>query len=442
MRPHLLFPLLAGLLQAAPLPPYDQPPPVAPPYFRVRYEAPAAPEPGELIFPVNYTIWVPPGVSTLRGVVVHQHGCGEGSCKSGQTGAFDLHWQALAQKHGCALLAPSYEQPDKADCQMWCDPRNGSGAAFQRALQDLGAASGHPELATVPWALWGHSGGGHWAGGITLTHPDRVAAVWLRSGVPLLEANPERPTIKPHVIPDAALAVPILCNPGTKEGVTVKDGRFAGVWPANEAFFKDMRAKGALIGVAIDPLTSHECGNQRYLAIPWLDACLAARLPETPGAPLRPMPASDVWLAPLGGTGAVPSDQFKGDPKTALWLPNAAVAKSWMHYVKDTAIPDPTPPPAPANLKLSGSTLTWTATADLESGIAGFIIERGGKVIGRVPEKPGNPFGRPIFQGLQYSDTPAAPLVEMRFALPDASGTKVEDYRVRSLNTTGIQSGS
>jgi hypothetical protein len=154
------------------------------------------------------------------------------------------------------------------------------------------------------------------------------------------------------------------------------------------------------------------------------------------------MPTSDVWLAPLGGTGAVPSDQFKGDPKTALWLPNAAVAKSWMHYVQDTAIPDPTPPPAPDNLKLSGSTLTWTATADLESGIAGFIIERGGKVIGRVPEKPGNPFGRPIFQGLQYSDTPAAPLVEMRFALPDAAGTKVEDYRVRSLNTTGIQSGS
>ena len=446
MRPlylclSLSLSLAPVLLEAAtPLPPYDQPPPAAPPYYRVRYDAPASPAPGELIFPVNYTVWVPPGIATLRGVIVHQHGCGEGSCKSGQTGAFDLHWQALAQKHACALLAPSYEQPDKAECQMWCDPRNGSGAAFQKALTDLGSQSGHPELATVPWALWGHSGGGHWAGGITLTHPERVAAVWLRSGVPLLEANPERATIKPHSIPAAALLVPILCNPGTKEGLTVKDGRFAGVWPSNEAFFKGMREKGALIGIAVDPLSAHECGNQRYLAIPWLDACLTARLPETPGASLRPMPTNDVWLAALPGSEAVPSSRFPGNPNTAIWLPNATIAKSWMHYVKDTAIPDLTPPPAPTGLQLNGSTLTWTAAADLESGIAHFLIERAGTVIGKVPESPKNPFGRPIFQGLQYSDTPTAPLVEMRFAVPDATGTSAADYRVRAVNTAGLTS--
>jgi len=56
----------------------------------------------------------------------------------------------------------------------------------------------------VPWALWGHSGGGHWAGGIVLLHPERVAAAWLRSGVPLLKPNPERPAIKAHALPDAA----------------------------------------------------------------------------------------------------------------------------------------------------------------------------------------------------------------------------------------------
>ena len=76
-------------------------PPAEAPYFRVRYEAPAEPKAGELPYAVNYTIWIPPGVKTLRGVVVHQHGCGEGSCKSGLTGAFDLHWQALAATHGC-----------------------------------------------------------------------------------------------------------------------------------------------------------------------------------------------------------------------------------------------------------------------------------------------------------------------------------------------------
>ena len=273
---------VTGFAQNAP---YDVFPSAEPPYYRVRYEA--STQPGELIFPVNYTIWIPQDVKTLRGVIVHQHGCGEGSCKSGLTGAYDLHWQALAKKHDCALLAPSYEQPDKADCQMWCDPRNGSSAAFQKCLADLGEKSGHAELASVPWALWGHSGGGHWAGGMVMLHPERVAAAWLRSGVPLLKPNPDRTSIKAHTLPDAALQVPLMCNPGTKEGVTVKDGRFAGVWPANEAFFSEVRSKGGLIAVAVDPLTAHECGNQRYFAIPWLNACLQLRLPKVSGQPLK-----------------------------------------------------------------------------------------------------------------------------------------------------------
>ena len=202
----LSFLVLTASLSAQ-QPPYDVFPAADPPYYRVRYEA--STQPGELIFPVNYTVWVPPGVKSLRGVIVHQHGCGEGSCKSGLTGAYDLHWQALARKHDCALLAPSYEQPEKADCQMWCDPRNGSDAAFQKALSDLGAKSGHPELSKVPWALWGHSGGGHWAGGMTLLHPERVAAACLRSGVPMLEANPARPTIKVYTLSEAVAGVPI-----------------------------------------------------------------------------------------------------------------------------------------------------------------------------------------------------------------------------------------
>ena len=417
--------------------PYDVFPAADPPYYRVRYEAKQA---GELIFPVNYTIWMPPGVTFVRGVIVHQHGCGEGSCKSGLTGAFDLHWQALAKKHDCALLAPSYEQPDKADCQMWCDPRNGSAAAFQKCLVDLGAKSGHPELSKVPWALWGHSGGGHWAGGMVLTHPERVAAAWLRSGVPLLKANPDRSTIKTHTVPEAALQVPMMCNPGTKEGVTVKEGRFAGVWPANEEFFNAVRGQGGLVGVAVDPLTAHECGNARYLAIPWLDACLSVRLPKNSGDPLQAMPTDDVWLAPLLGSEAVPAAKFTSAANQAVWLPNEAVAKAWMPYVKDTQISDTTPPPAPTNLRVNGKELAWDAEADLESGIASFIIERDGQVIGTVPEQPKNPFGRPIFQGLQYSDTPAMPLVKMTFTDAKAEAGKKHAYRVTAVNTAGLKS--
>ena len=419
-------------------PPYDKPPEAEPPYYRVRYEA--SEKEGGLIFPVQYTVWIPAGVEKLRGVVVHQHGCGEGSCKSGQTGAFDLHWQALAKKHHCALLSPSYEQPQDANCQMWCDPRNGSGDAFQQALADLGKQCGHPELATVPWAIWGHSGGGHWCGGMVMLHPDRVVAAWLRSGVPFLEANPDRPTIKVHKLPDAALGVPIMCNPGTKEGVTVKEGRFSRVWPMNEVFFKKVRGEGGLIGVAVDPLTSHECGNQRYMAIPWLDVCLSARLADKPGDPLKPILTDEAWLAPLLGEEAVPEGKFSGDKNTAVWLPNESIARAWMHYVKDTNIPDDTPPPSPTDLKVRANELSWSAEADLESGLDHFVILRDGKEIGTVPKDPKNRFGRPIFHGLQYSDTPLAPLVQMQFIDEGATPGEKHEYRIISVNTVGLKS--
>lgn len=418
--------------------PYDVFPEAEPPYFRVRYEPSS--EPGELSFGVNYTMWIPPQVKTLRGVVVHQHGCGEGSCKSGLTGAWDLHWQALAKKHECALLAPSYEQPQDADCQLWCDPRNGSSDAFQQCLIDLGEQSGHPELAQVPWALWGHSGGGHWAGGMVLLHPQRVAAAWLRSGVPLLQANPKRPHIQPHAVPEEALSVPMMCNLGTNEGVSVKDGRFAGVWPSNETFFRQLRGRGALIGVAVDPLTAHECGNQRYLAIRWLDACLTARLPTRTSDELQPMPTESAWLAEPTGENAVPASEYDGDPLQASWLPGESVSQAWMQYVKDTAIADDSPPPAPRNVRATGNHLTWSCEADLESGLAHFLIERDGEVIAQVPRDAKNRFGRPLFQNLQYSDTPTQPLVQMEFTDSGVQSGVTHQYRVFAVNTAGLKS--
>ncbi|TWT94192.1 hypothetical protein [Neorhodopirellula pilleata] len=421
-------------------PPYDVVPEAEPPYYRVRYDASALE--GELDLPVNYTIWIPPAVETLRGVLVHQHGCGEGSCRSGLTGAYDLHWQSLATKHQCALLSPSYEQPQDADCQRWCDPRNGSGTRFQQALNDLGSASGHAELATVPWALWGHSGGGYWCGIMTLLHPQRVAASWLRSGVPTFIPREDRPSTKVIAMPNEPISVPIMINLGTEEGVTVTKGRFSGVWPAVERFFDPLRAQGNLIGIAIDPATSHQCGDQRYLAIPWFDDCLSFRLPRDSGGSLRDMPADSVWLAEKISTQAVPRSQFKGDSSAAIWLPSERVAHAWMSFVQGEQIDDDTPPPDPTNLTVEDGVLRWEATADLESGIAHFVIERNGKPIATVPDMPKNPFGRPIFQGLQYSDTPLQPLRTMTFVDPDSSKHPGAKYRVRTVNTAGSDSTS
>ena len=181
-------------------------------YHEVTY--PPSTEPGQLQFGVTYTLWVPDDAQTIRALLVHQHGCGDGACRGGATAAYDLHWQALARKWNCALLGPSYQQGEHSDCRLWCDPRNGSGSAFLKALDDLAEKSNHPELKAVPWCLWGHSGGGFWASLMQVEYPQRIVAIWNRSGTAY--STWESGEIPRPDIPKAAYGVPVMCNTGVK----------------------------------------------------------------------------------------------------------------------------------------------------------------------------------------------------------------------------------
>jgi hypothetical protein len=111
-----------------------------------------------------------------------------------------------------------------------------------------------------------------------------------------------------------------------------------------------------------------------------------------------------------------------------------------MQYVKDTAVVDTTSPPAPTNVRADGNELTWEAEADLESGLAGFIIQRDGQFLANVPEQPKNPFGRPLFQNLQYSDTPTQPLARMHYQDIAAPPGNDHSYQVIAINTAGLKS--
>src|SRR5262249_34793676 len=146
------------------------------------------------------------------------------------------------------------------------------------------------------------------------------------------------------------------------------------------------------------------------------------------------------WLAPPTGSEAVPAAKFSGEPLKAAWLPNEALAKAWMEYVKDTKVSDTTPPPAPTAGRVQGNKVTWEAEADLESELARCIIERDGQVLATVPERGKNPFGRPVFQTLQYSDTPTQPLLPMEFTDTKADPARKHTYRVIAVNTVGLKS--
>ncbi len=408
----------------------------------VEVSYPPSDRPGELVYGVTYRAWIPEGGARLRGVIVHQHGCGAGACKGGETAADDLHWQALARKWNCALLGPSYKQPEGQDCRAWCDPRRGSRARFLQALDDLASRSGHPELATVPWCLWGHSGGAFWTSLMMTSDPDRIVAAWLRSGTAF--ATWEKGEIPRPEIPEATYRIPTMCNPGAKER---DDSRFQGAWNGTMSMFRSYRARGAPIGFAPDPRTKHECGDSRYLAIPFLDACLAARLPNegTGGAKLRAVDLSRGWLAPVLGAEAGPASSYRGDLAESVWLPDDRVARTWMEYVRTGTAADATPPPAPWGVKVvrkaeGGIEITWDARADMESGLRQFLIRRDGKEIGRVPEHPAGRFGRPLFQAMSYHDTPESPLPAMRYIDTTETTGPTPDYRVIAVNGVGMES--
>jgi len=403
----------------------------------VSVEYPPSTKPGELVYGVTYNLWIPDGVKHLRAIIVHQHGCGVGACKGGETAAYDLHWQALARKWDCALLGPSYHQGEGDDCRKWCDPRNGSEKRFLQGLKDLAMKAKHPELVKIPWCLWGHSGGGFWASLMHTLHPERIVAIWFRSGTAFgYWENGE--TLKPK-LSNAMFKVPMVCNPGVGER---DHKRMHKAWNGTLAMFKAYRAKGAPIAFAPDPRTVHECGDSRYLAIPFFDACLDQRLPEKPRTPLRPIDGEQAWLAPLLGEKAVEHEMFDGDRIQSVWLPNEKVAKAWAEYVATGVTEDHTPPPPPLRVmaKDAGNEtihLTWSAHADFESGVRQFVVYRNGKELARVPEKPKGRFGRPLFQNMSYHDTPEKPLPKMTFTDKDAASSKGTDYAVATVNGVG-----
>jgi hypothetical protein len=87
-----------------------------------------------------------------------------------------------------------------------------------------------------------------------------------------------------------------------------------------------------------------------------------------------------------------------------------------------------------------GVEITWSAEADFESGIRGFVVLRDGQELANVPEKPVGKFGRPLFQSMTYHDTPNQPMPEMRFLDSSAKSDEKHIYSVVTVNSVGLKS--
>ena len=124
----------------------------------------------------NYSIFIPDSISVIQGIFIHQHGCTmEGT---GYQVAYDIKYQEFAKKWHLAIIGPDIYPKLGGDCFQWVDSESsGSSSALFTALDSFSQSTGHAEIKTAPWLLWGHSGGGYWALSMLKTYPERILAI-------------------------------------------------------------------------------------------------------------------------------------------------------------------------------------------------------------------------------------------------------------------------
>ena len=187
-----------------------------------------------------------------------------------------------------------------------------------QALSQVGAQSRHPELASIPILFVGHSQGGCTAYGFSRAHAARVAGfVTMKGGC----HNPGPA--------GAAATVPGFFLIGRLDA----PHRTANITPVFEAG----RAAGAPWSLSIDAL-GHDPIADIDLMFAWIDAVLTARLPATPGAPLRPIVEASGWLGDRS-TGAISAYACYGSTRSsASWLPSPETALGWQRMAGGTVV--------------------------------------------------------------------------------------------------------
>jgi pimeloyl-ACP methyl ester carboxylesterase len=187
-----------------------------------------------------------------------------------------------------------------------------------RALSDFGTQSLHPELANIPIFFVGHSMGGCTAYGFSRVHGARVAGFFTMKG----GCHSPGPAAAAAGVPGHFL-IGQVDEPHRRENIT--------------AVFEAGRAAGAPWAVSIDPF-QHGPIVDFELLFDWIDAVLAARLPLTPGAPLRAVTVTDGWLGDRSSGAISPYACFSSTRSSASWLPSEETALHWQRMAGGTVV--------------------------------------------------------------------------------------------------------
>jgi pimeloyl-ACP methyl ester carboxylesterase len=290
--------------------------------------APLQVDGGQLFTSGNVVALLPPGIGQYKAAIVFLPGLRDPS-----TG-LDLDSRGLVSGSS------------SGGCSIWCSPgekaqvrsralqlAGGSVAlvgtttlidtpaaydTLLKALADFGAQSQHPELASIPLLFVGHSQGGCTAYGFSRVHGERVAGFFTMKG----GCHSPAPAA-------AATGVPGHFLIGAADELYRRQN-ITGVFEAG-------RSTGAPWAISIDPF-GHGPVVDFDLLFDWIDAVLTARLPLSPGAPLRPIAVADGWLGDRTNGAVASYSCFSASRASASWLPTKETALDWQRMAGGTVV--------------------------------------------------------------------------------------------------------
>ncbi len=179
------------------------------------------------------------------------------------------------------------------------------------AVAQAAALTGRPELTEAPLVVYGVSGGGPQATGLTQRNPGRVAALFLK--------------------------VPVSAGPLTGQALSVPAYMVLAELDAfvNNAMltatFQTHRAAGAPWAMALERGVPHHSLSpaQRELTVGWMRAIL----PIGAAGPFHANPPKVGWLGDPATGQISPVRAFRGDPSDASWFPTRPLADAWAAFI-------------------------------------------------------------------------------------------------------------
>lgn len=254
-------------------------------------------------------LWIPPNTHPVKGVFISGHGGGSGDSRDF---ARDENIRAFAMRLGFAV-AGLHNFPGRR-------VYNDGAPVFFYALDEFAKLGHHPEVANLPFCMYGSSNGGAATYGFVNFAPERAICFVANVSAGY---NPEEPV-------EAALKVPGIHIIGKFDALI----RQRGV-DRTDALIRKVRPKGALWTWA-NTLKGHEDGNSFDIYMKLVEQAVAARYPKSgdPGkgkVHLKELKEENGWLLDLESwdSGLTYIDSFKKykkDKKTAGWVLNKELA--------------------------------------------------------------------------------------------------------------------